>query len=76
MEPILVSTTLLIPEGQTEVVSIRFYLSGHSGIWDIDTNSVYFNYQLWSEWKDCKNDQHLQKKFFDNLRRVSKSMLP
>ena len=75
MEPVLVSTLLFIPGGHTEVISIRFYLSDHHGLWDIDTNRVYLDQSLWNQWKDCKNDQCLQKKFFNGLRQISNSLL-
>ena len=75
MEPVLLSTLLFIPNGQTEVISIRFYLSDHPGLWDVDTNKVYLNQSLWNQWKDCKNDQYLQKNFFKGLHRVSNSLL-
>ena len=71
MEPILMSTLLFVPNGQTTVMTIRFYLCDRPGVWDVESNKVYLDQQLWSQWKDCRKDQRLQKKFFDKLRKVS-----
>ncbi len=75
MQPVLLSTFMFIPNGQTDLITIRFYLSDHPGIWDVDTNNVYLTQQLWNEWRNCKNDQHLQKLFFNRLNRVSNALL-
>jgi hypothetical protein len=75
MEPVLMSTLLFVPKGHTAVISIRFYLSDHPGLWDTDTNSVYLNEQLWSLWRSFRNDQPSQKKFFDRLVKISSTAL-
>lgn len=75
MAPVLMSTLFFVPKGQTTVMSIRFYLSEHKGLWDTDNNNVYLDEQLWSSWRNCKNDQQQQKKFFDRLVKVSSTAL-
>ena len=75
MQPVLLSTFMFIPNGQADVIRISFYLSDHAGLWDIDRNHVYVNHAVWSQWRDCRNNQPAQKKFFDSLRRVSNTLL-
>ncbi len=65
------STLMFIPRGEVTIVSIRFYLSDYNGIWDTDANNVYVDQQLWNQWRDCRKDQGLQRKFFDRLKKVS-----
>ena len=75
MAPVLVSTFMFIPQGESEVLKIRFFLSDHKGLWNIDTNDVYIDQQLWNQWKDCKNNQSLQRAFFDGLSKISNALL-
>lgn len=75
MEPVLLSTLMFVPNGQTEIITLKFYLSDHPGLWDIDTNNIYLDQQLWNEWRACKHDQHLQRIFFIRLNKVSNALL-
>jgi hypothetical protein len=67
-------TIMFIPKGETEVVKIEIYVdsgsSGEIGFWNVDTNKVALTPSLYSQFRDL-NTQALQRKFFDQLRKVS-----
>jgi hypothetical protein len=67
-------TIMFIPKGETEVVKIEIYVysggSGENGFWNVDTNKVALTPSLYSQFRSL-NTQALQKKFFDQLRKVS-----
>jgi hypothetical protein len=71
-------TIMFIPKGETEVVKIEIYVysggSGENGFWNVDTNKVALTPSLYSQFRSL-NTQALQKKFFDQLRKVSATSL-
>jgi hypothetical protein len=71
-------TILFIPKGETEVVKIEIYVyndsSGDNGFWNIDTNKIALTPSLYSQFRSL-DTQVLQRKFFDQLRKVSSTSL-
>jgi hypothetical protein len=71
-------TIMFIPKGETEVVKIEIYVyddsSSENGFWNVDTNKVALTPSLYSQFRSL-NTQALQRKFFDQLRRVSSTSL-
>ena len=71
-------TIMFIPKGGTEVVKIEIYVYedslGDNGFWNIDTNKVALTPLLYSQFKSL-DTQASQRKFFDQLRKVSSSSL-
>ena len=69
---------MFIPKGETEVVEIENYVyedgSGDNGFWNIDTNKVALTPLLYSQFRSL-DTQALQRKFFDQLRKVSSTSL-
>ncbi len=75
MNGVLLSTFMFIPRGETEVIKLKFYLSDISGVWNVDNNHIYLNQALYSRWRDCMNHPPQQKKFFDQLRKISNDLI-
>ena len=71
---ILRQTIMFIPQGETEVVKIEIFTHENpafsNGYWSIDENKVLLTPSLYSHFKSLKT-QALQRKFFDQLRKVS-----
>jgi hypothetical protein len=71
-------TIMFIPKGETEVVKIEIYVyndsSGDNGFWNIDTNKIALTPSLYSQFRSL-DTQVLQRKFFDQLRKVSSTSL-
>jgi hypothetical protein len=71
-------TIMFIPKGETEVVKIEIYVyedsSGGNGFWNIDTNKSALTPSLYSQFRSL-DTQALQRKFFDQLRKVSSTSL-
>jgi hypothetical protein len=71
-------TIMFIPKGETEVVKIEIYVyndsSGDNGFWNIDTNKIGLTPSLYSQFRGL-DTQVLQRKFFDQLRKVSSTSL-
>ena len=69
---------MFIPKGETEVVRIEIYVydhsSGENGFWNIDTNKVALTPSLYSQFRSL-DTQESQRKFFDQLRKVSSTLL-
>ena len=74
----LLQTIMFIPKGETEVVKIEIYVyddsSCENGFWNIDTNKVALTPSLYSQFRSLST-QASQRKFFDQLRRVSSTSL-
>jgi hypothetical protein len=72
-------TIIFIPKGAIEPVSVvvnhkpALNEGEHAGIWNIDTNEVFLNTDLWNQFS--VNDQEQQGRVFGKLLRVSGSLL-
>ena len=71
-------TIMFIPKGETEIVRIEIYVYddslGDNGFWNVDTNRVALTPSLYSQFRGL-DTQVLQRKFFDQLRKVSSTSL-
>ncbi len=71
-------TIMFIPKGETEVVKIEIYVyddsSSDNGFWNVDTNKVALTPSFYSQFRSL-DTQVLQRKFFDQLRKVSSTSL-
>ncbi len=62
---------IFIPAGETEPVSVTVVHDPDldvPGIWHVATNEVYLSTELWNQFP--ANDQHAQRKVFDQLLRL------
>ncbi|WP_018614795.1 hypothetical protein [Segetibacter koreensis] len=71
-------TIMFFPKGETEVVKIEIYVyddsSGDNGFWNVDTNKVALTPSLYSQFRSL-DTQVAQRKFFEQLRKVSSTSL-
>jgi hypothetical protein len=69
---------MFIPKGGAEVVKIEIYVyddsSGDNGFWNVDTNRVALTPSLYAQFRSL-DTQASQRKFFDQLRKVSSTSL-
>lgn len=75
MKAVLLSTFMFIPRGETEVLKIYFYLSELTGVWNVDNNHVFVDQQTYRRWRDAMNDPAKQKRFFDQLTKISANVI-
>ena len=72
-------TIMFIPKGESEVVKIKIFTTENldlekQGLWNIDSNEVLLSQTMYDQFSIIK-DQQLQRKFFDQLTKVSKTQI-